>query len=74
MIADSLEKLNFIDSHPRRFEQLTIPAFICLVRLKVHVILEFASIALTASWSAPRDVILAYLGIICIASIDKIYY
>ena len=73
-VNEALERLKYIHRHPHKFERITVPLFICYLKLIVEFTLEIESMLITATMSATIEVVLNYIALIVISELDEIYY
>ena len=73
-VNEALERLRYIHRHPHKFERITVPLFICYLKLIVEITLEIESMLITATMVLTIEVVLNYIALIVISELDEIYY
>ena len=73
-VKEALERLKYIHRHPHKFERITVPLFICYLKLLLEVTLEIESMLITATMYSSIEVVLDYVALVVIAEVDQIYY
>jgi len=66
-LAESLERLKYINRHPYKFDKITVPILICYMKLTVEGYLEYCSMLVTAIQVEPMEVVLNYIALIVVS-------
>ena len=74
MICASIERMHFVSRHPHKFEVMTMPIIVNLLKFGSEITIEFAAMVIVTTWKTPKDVLLSHLAIISITSLDQIYF
>ena len=74
MICAAIERMHFVSRHPHKFESITMPIIVNLLKLTSEITIELAAMVIVTTWQTPKDVILSHLAIISITSLDQIYF
>lgn len=73
-LNEALERLRYIKRHPYKFERITIPILICILKVIAELSIEFTSLFITAVQGNVCDIVWNYIAIICVSELDEIYY
>jgi len=73
-VAESLERLKYINRHPYKFDRITIPILISYLKLFIELLNEGISFLICATRWEPVEVVFNYVAIIIISELDEVYY
>jgi len=73
-LFDAIERLYYLKMHPHKFDRITIPLSICLFKLIVEFGTESISLALIAACDNCSEVVMNYIALGVISTIDQVYY
>lgn len=69
-----MKRIEFIYYHPHKFDRVTIPIMICLLKFVVELGAEVISLILTASFKTVQDVVINFISMLCISQLDQMYF
>ena len=73
-VYDAIKRIQYIQYHPHKFDRITIPIVICLMKLVVELGTETVSLILTASYNTVANVISNFITMICVSQLDEMYF
>jgi len=73
-VNDALERLYYVKRHPHKFDNLSAPLIICMFKFLVEILTEFTSLALTATCTDTKDVVMNYIALGVISELDEVYF
>ena len=73
-VSEVFKRIIYLKRHPYKFDRISMPLFICTLKLLMEIFLELVSLVLIATQTNSLGVILYYLSFICISSLDSVYY
>lgn len=66
-LYDAIKRIEYIYYHPHKFDRITIPVVICLLKLFVELGAEVISLILTASFKNVQNVVINFISMLCIS-------
>ena len=72
--SEVFNRIFYLKGHPHKFDRISMPLFICILKLVMEIFLEIVTLVLISTQTHSLGVILYYLSFICISSLDSIYY
>ena len=74
MIHVAIQRMIYISRHPYKFEMITMPVIVNLLKLLAEITIEIAAMLIVSTLTTPKDVILNFCTIASIAELNSIYY
>lgn len=70
----ALERLFYLKNHPHKFDSITMPFIICIMKLTMDLLIEVSCLSITALYNDPYDVLMNYIALGCISGLDELFY
>ena len=73
-VTIALDRIHYLSRHPENFHEFTMPFIICFMKFLVEIYQEVVCLAIVSITSDIKEVVMDYIALGVISTLDNVYY